>query len=117
MKKRDEWIKERIQAVENKIPHELEDRLASELSRTRQEPKSKSVAPSYRFPRWWAVAAATAVGALLLIFVTNGKRTDRPGREGQVMILRAEVGGVPAQTYVFSSQDPDMRIIWFEGIQ
>ncbi len=116
MKKRDEWIKERVQAVENKIPHELEGRLASELSRAGLDPKLKSVAPPYRFPRRLAVAAATAVCALLLIFVTNVKRTDRSGREGQVMILKAEVGGAPAQTYIFPSQDPDMRIIWFERI-
>ena len=117
MKKRDEWIKGSIQAVEDKIPHELEDRLASELSRAERHPESKSVAPPYRFPKRWAGVAAAAVCALLLIFVTTVKKTGQPGREGQVMILRAEVGGTPAQTYVFPSQDPDMRIIWFERIQ
>jgi hypothetical protein len=116
MKKRDTWIKERIQAVENPLPRELEDRVAAELSRTGLSPKTKSRAPPYRFPKRWAVAAATAACALLLIFVTNVKRADRPGREEQVMILKAEVEGIPAQTYIFPSQDPDMRIIWFERI-
>jgi hypothetical protein len=116
MKKRDERIKERVQAVENKIPHQLEDRIAAKLSREGREQKSKSLAPPYRFPRRWVVATATAVCALLLIFVTNVKRTDQSGREGQVMIIKAEVGGAPAQTYIFPSQEPDMRIIWFERI-
>jgi hypothetical protein len=94
----------------------LEDRISAELSRTGRETKSKSVAPPYRFPRRWSAAAATAVCALLLIFVTDVKRTDRSSREEQVMILKAEVGGAPAQTYVFPSRDPDMKIIWFERI-
>jgi hypothetical protein len=116
MKKRDEWIKERVREVENRIPRELEDRIASELSRTEQKTKPKSVAPPYRFQKRWALAAATAACALLVIFITTVKREDRPGREGQVMILKAEVGGAPAQTYIFPSHDPDMRIIWFERI-
>ncbi len=116
MKKRDEWIKERVRGVENRIPQQLEDRIAAELSRTAPAPKSRSVAPPYRFPRRWAVAAAAAACALLLIIVTDARRADRSGREAQVMILKAEMGGAPAETYIFPSEDPDMRIIWFERI-
>ncbi len=116
MKKRDEWIKERVRGVETGIPPQLEDRIASELSRTEQKTKPESIAPPYRFPKRWALAAATAACALFIIFVTTVKREDRPGREGQVIILKAEVEGAPAQTYIFPSHDPDMRIIWFERI-
>ncbi len=116
MKKRDEWIKERVQAIKIPLPQDLEERIAAELSRARGDQKSKSVAPPYRFPRRWAVAAAAAACALLLLFVTDVRRADRSVREAQVMILKAEVGGAPAQTYIFPSEDPDMRIIWFERI-
>jgi len=62
------------------------------------------------------VAAATAMCALLLVFITNVKRTGRSGRERQVMILKAEMEGAPAQTYIFPSRDAAMSIIWFERI-
>jgi hypothetical protein len=112
----DKEIKKRVQAVESDIPGDLEKTFMKELSRL-----SMASGPPARRRRslLFMGALATAASFLLAAFLlvsTLFHKTPTPNsvEEDEVFIASASVEGMPANTYIINSKDPDMTIVWIE---
>lgn len=117
MKKYDNWIKRRVQALERNIPQEVEEQVSAGLSRTRQIPRVKPMPSPYYFARRLTLIVITVGCVFLVVFVSTIRREKIIERDQQVLVQTAKVEGVEAQTYIFSTKDLGMKIIWFEKIR
>ncbi len=112
----DKEIKKRVQAVESDIPDDLEKKFMKELSRLSMASESPT---RRRRSLLFMGALATAASFLLAAFLLVSTLFHKPPppnnvEEDEVFIDFASVEGMPANTYIINTKDPDMTIIWIE---
>jgi len=112
----DKEIKKRVQAVESDIPDALEKTFMKELSRMSMASESPARRKrSLLFVGALATAASFLLAAFLLVSTLFHKApTPNNVEEDMVFIDSASVEGMPANTYIINTKDPDMTIIWIE---
>ena len=113
----DKEIKKRVQAVESDIPDDLEKTFMKELSRLSMasEPPARRRRRSLLFMGALATAASFLLAAFLLVSTLFHKApTPNNVEDDEVFIASASVEGMPANTYIINSKDPDMTIVWIE---
>lgn len=112
----DKEIKKRVQAVESDIPNDLEKKFIKELNHMSVTPGLPHTKKrSLFFMGALATAASFLLAAFLLVSTLFHKApTPNNVEEDEVFIDSASVEGMPANTYIIDSKDPDMTVVWIE---
>lgn len=122
----DKEIKQRVQAVEQDIPRELEESIMKELEQIASTPGPLPdfMSGTKKKTLLYVGALATAASLLLvvLLLVTafpslfQRERAAASGNvvEDGVFVDSAQVEGVSADTFIIDQKDPDMTIVWLE---
>ena len=110
----DREIKNRVQAVEQEVPPELE---AAFLEKLNGIVPGASHFHRHRFIYYGALATAATVLLVILLFLFPLFHRKINGVEaGEVWVQAARVEGRPASTFVINQKDPDITIVWIEKI-
>jgi hypothetical protein len=110
----DRQIKNRVQAVEQEIPPELETVFLEKLNGMAPE---ESHFHHHRFIYYGAlVTAATILLVILLFLFPLFHQKINGAAAGEVWVQAARVEGQPASTFVINQKDPDITIVWIEKI-
>ncbi len=111
----DKEIKKRVQAVELDIPNDLEKKFMKELNHMSVTPGLPHTKKRSLFFMGALATAASFLLAAFLLVSTLFYKTPTPNNvEDEVFIDSASVEGMPANTYIINSKDPDMTIVWIE---
>ena len=112
----DKEIKKRVQAVGLDIPNDLEKKFMKELNHM-------SVIPGLPHTKKRSLfimgALATAASFLLAVFLSVSLLFYKTPvinnvEEDEVFIDSTSVEGMPANTYIINSKNPNMTIVWIE---
>ena len=98
------------------VPASGPDLESTITNRLKTDKKTTGQRGDVKLDKWWITTAATLVAAVCLALLIWLQPWASPPIKGEtdILVCSAQVGGNPAESFIYQSEDPDTQYIWFE---